>query len=530
MAPRQGERRLPTPEDFHGQTHTPMAGGAGRHRRRHPAGGGRTRRRPRRPTTTRCWSSPRPPVSAGPRSTRASTPSAASARPTTSPIDVTQNSTAFTPENLANYQAVVFLNTTGDVLTTPQETAFQQYVTTGGGYVGVHAAAETEPEWTFYRGLVGTGVSGVASTGAAPIEVADRAHPATKPLARQLTLTEEWYNYATNVRGTSHVLATVKPAGSTMGYDHPVSWCKDYQGGRSFYTGLGHSEGSYANGSFRKHLLGGIQWAAGAVRRGLRCHGHHQLREGRAQRRARRADDPGGAARRPGAAQHPQRPDPAVRPGHLGQPGDQHDRGLPARRGRPAVRHDRPGLRHQQVGLPVLRAAAEHADHGRAGHQHRPDGLGPVQGLQPAVPGEVRRGAHAAPGHGDRAEDPAGQRGPGHLLPRGRRGQVRRQGPALPGHRRRHQRRRLGRVHPDQRVTHPGTGLRRAALGGQHQRSAGQGAQDQGQGRRYVQRPGRQPLPRVAGRRRQDPSGDLPDGAAQPVPLRRRRPRLGVRR
>ncbi len=107
-------------------------------------------------------------------------------------IDVSQNSTVFTADNLANYRAVVFLNTTGDVLTTPQETAFQQYVTAGGGYVGVHAAAETEPDWTFYRGLVGTGVSGVASTGAAPIEVTDRAHPATEPLARQLTLTEEW--------------------------------------------------------------------------------------------------------------------------------------------------------------------------------------------------------------------------------------------------------------------------------------------------------------------------------------------------
>jgi hypothetical protein len=73
-------------------------------------------------------------------------------------------------------------------------------VTAGSGYNGVHAA-ETEPEWTFYRGLVGTGVSGVASTGAAPNEVTDRAHQATEPLARQLTLTEQWYNYATNVRG-----------------------------------------------------------------------------------------------------------------------------------------------------------------------------------------------------------------------------------------------------------------------------------------------------------------------------------------
>ncbi|MEV6636726.1 ThuA domain-containing protein [Actinoplanes sp. NPDC051470] len=170
-------------------------------------------------------------------------------------IDVTQNGTAFTGENLANYRAVVFLNTTGDVLTAPQEQAFQEYVTDGGGYVGVHAAAETEPSWTFYRNLVGTGVAGVASTGAGTVEVTDRVHPATRPLARQLSLAEEWYTYSTNVRGASHVLATA--------FNAPVAWCKDYQGGRSFYTGLGHSSDTYANGAFRKHLLGGIQWAAG---------------------------------------------------------------------------------------------------------------------------------------------------------------------------------------------------------------------------------------------------------------------------
>ncbi|MET0494031.1 MAG: ThuA domain-containing protein, partial [Actinoplanes sp.] len=182
-------------------------------------------------------------------------------------IDVSQNATVFTADNLANYKAVVFLNTTGDVLNPTQENAFAGYVYAGGGYVGVHAAAETEPQWTFYRDLVGTGVTGIASSEPATIDVADRVHPASAPLARQLSLDEEWYNFSTNVRGKSHVLATVDEktlTGGTMGYDHPISWCKDYQGGRSFYTGLGHNSASYSNGSFRKHLLGGIQWAAGA--------------------------------------------------------------------------------------------------------------------------------------------------------------------------------------------------------------------------------------------------------------------------
>ncbi|MEV1288799.1 ThuA domain-containing protein [Micromonospora sp. NPDC049679] len=183
-------------------------------------------------------------------------------------IDVSRNATAFTEENLANYKAVVFLNTTGELLNDPQQAAFERYVKAGNGYVGVHAAAEGEPQWAFYRDLVGSTVSGASAVARATIDVADRAHPSTRPLPRELTLDEEWYNFATNVRGTAHVLATVSEKsypGGTMGFDHPVTWCRDYQGGRSWYTGLGHSSGTYANGAFRKHLLGGIQWAAGAA-------------------------------------------------------------------------------------------------------------------------------------------------------------------------------------------------------------------------------------------------------------------------
>ncbi|RKR91143.1 PKD domain-containing protein [Micromonospora pisi] len=181
---------------------------------------------------------------------------------------VTQDAAAFTPANLDNYRAVVFLNTTGNVLNPTQEAAFEAYVKAGGGYVGVHAAAETEPDWAFYQNLVGAKASGAASLEEGVVEVADRVHPATEAVPQTLTLTEEWYNFTTNVRGSSHVLATAQEksfAGGTMGFDHPVSWCKDYQGGRSFYTGLGHSIDTYRVGGFKKHLLGGIQWAAGVV-------------------------------------------------------------------------------------------------------------------------------------------------------------------------------------------------------------------------------------------------------------------------
>ncbi|OLF19312.1 hypothetical protein BU204_01690 [Actinophytocola xanthii] len=183
-------------------------------------------------------------------------------------VTATQDAAVFTPESLATFRAVVFLNTVGNVLNDTQQSAFEGFIRAGGGYVGVHAAAETEPDWAFYQQLVGTKVAGVASVGRGNVQVADRAHPSTKTVARTLTLTEEWYNFASNVRGRQHVLATVDEksfTGGTMGFDHPVAWCQDHVGGRSWYTGLGHSIESYRNKNVRGHLLGGIQWAAGAV-------------------------------------------------------------------------------------------------------------------------------------------------------------------------------------------------------------------------------------------------------------------------
>jgi cytochrome c len=182
-------------------------------------------------------------------------------------VTVTQDAAAFTQANLATYRAVVFLNTTGNVLNPTQESAFEGFVRAGGGYVGVHAAAETEPDWDFYQQLVGTTVSGVAGIGRGTVQVADRAHPSTKDMPRALTLTEEWYNFAANVRGSEHVLATADEksfAGGAMGFDHPIAWCQDHVGGRSWYTGLGHSIESYRVKAVRNHLLGGIEWAAGA--------------------------------------------------------------------------------------------------------------------------------------------------------------------------------------------------------------------------------------------------------------------------
>ncbi|SCF14012.1 Type 1 glutamine amidotransferase (GATase1) [Micromonospora haikouensis] len=184
-------------------------------------------------------------------------------------VTATEDASRFTTANLAQYEAVVFLNTTGDVLDAAQQSAFESYVNGGGGYVGVHAAADTEYGWSYYGSLVGGYFASHPAIQQANVRFENRAHPATGQLPQTLTRTDEWYNYQTNPRAGARVLATLDESsysGGSMGGDHPISWCKTVSSGRSFYTGLGHTQGSYAEAAFRSHLLGGIRYAAGRAK------------------------------------------------------------------------------------------------------------------------------------------------------------------------------------------------------------------------------------------------------------------------
>ncbi|MDI1461599.1 ThuA domain-containing protein [Catellatospora sp. KI3] len=180
-------------------------------------------------------------------------------------VTATEDAAAFTTANLAQYEAVVFLNTTGDVLNDVQQTAFESYIRGGGGYVGVHAAADTEYSWPFYGNLVGAWFASHPAIQQANVKIEDRGKAATAHLPQTWTRTDEWYNYQTNVRSTAKVLATLDESsytGGGMGADHPHAWCKTIDSGRSFYTGAGHTQESYADAAFRAHLLGGIRYAA----------------------------------------------------------------------------------------------------------------------------------------------------------------------------------------------------------------------------------------------------------------------------
>jgi uncharacterized protein len=184
-------------------------------------------------------------------------------------VDATEDDTQFNDTNLARYAAVVFLSATGDPVSTQVEKdAFQRYIQRGGGFVGIHAAADSGYNWPWYGQLVGAYFKSHPAQQPALIKVEDPNHPSTQGLPAQFTRFDEWYDYQTNPRSSVHVLTTLDEStysGGTMGADHPNTWCHNFDGGRSWYTGLGHTTESFSEANFLRLLLGGIQTAAGAV-------------------------------------------------------------------------------------------------------------------------------------------------------------------------------------------------------------------------------------------------------------------------
>jgi type 1 glutamine amidotransferase len=181
-------------------------------------------------------------------------------------VTATEDSNVFTTSQLAAYKAVVFLSTTGDILNASQQAAFESYINGGGGYVGVHAAADTEYGWPYYGQLVGAWFHSHPAIQQVTARVEDRTHPSTSHLGTTWVRTDELYNYATNPRPNVRVLINLDEStysGGNMG-DHPIAWYHPQGSGRSFYTGFGHTIASYSEPAFRAHLLGGIQYAAGA--------------------------------------------------------------------------------------------------------------------------------------------------------------------------------------------------------------------------------------------------------------------------
>jgi type 1 glutamine amidotransferase len=187
-------------------------------------------------------------------------------------VDTTTDAGQFTEETLQQYAAVVFLSTTGNVLNHYQEADFERYIQAGGGFVGIHAAADTEYDWGWYGRLVGgyfwdhPGINDTfPNVQSGVLQVVNADHESTRHLPKQWKRTDEFYSYK-KMHKDLNVLLTIDEnsygGGHKMG-NHPMAWYHDFDGGRAFYTASGHTSESYKEEAYLKHLLAGIQYAIG---------------------------------------------------------------------------------------------------------------------------------------------------------------------------------------------------------------------------------------------------------------------------
>lgn len=184
-------------------------------------------------------------------------------------VDATEDAARFTDAGLRAFRVIVFLNTTGDVLDAAQQAAMERWLKAGGGFVGVHSAADTEYDWPWYGRLVGGWFRSHPAIAQASVNVVDRGHVSTRCLPARWTRTDEWYDYRARPAADVTVLATLDETtyeGATMGAPHPIAWYHPFDGGRAWYTGGGHTIESWTEAPYLSHVAGGILWAAGVAR------------------------------------------------------------------------------------------------------------------------------------------------------------------------------------------------------------------------------------------------------------------------
>lgn len=180
-------------------------------------------------------------------------------------VDTTSDAAFFTEDSLKNYDAVIFLSTTQNVLNGDQQVAFERYIQSGGGFAGIHAAADTEYDWPWYNRLLGAYFLSHPRQQKAVVQVIDRTNPATSFLPERWERFDEWYNYK-NISPDIKVLARLDETtyeGGQNNDNHPIAWYHDFDGGRSFYTGMGHTNESFSDPLYLRHLLQGIRYAIG---------------------------------------------------------------------------------------------------------------------------------------------------------------------------------------------------------------------------------------------------------------------------
>ena len=181
-------------------------------------------------------------------------------------VVATEAPNEFRRGRLRDVALVVFLHTTGEVLDKPGQDALQEYLRGGGGFLGIHSAADTGHAWPWYLDMLGAEFVSHPAVQPAALVREDAAHPATAGVPDRWARTDEWYNFRASPRGHVRVLLSIDETsyqGGAMGKDHPMAWCHEFEGGRSAYTALGHTIESWSDPLFLAHVRGALRWTAG---------------------------------------------------------------------------------------------------------------------------------------------------------------------------------------------------------------------------------------------------------------------------
>ncbi len=189
-------------------------------------------------------------------------------------VDWHENASIFTDKGLEKYACIIFLNTTGNILNDEQQGAMERFIKAGKGHVGIHSATDTEYDWPWYNNLIGMMFKIHPLQQTAYLDIMNTDFPGMQRFPKRLLWTDEWYDFKEILAKDLNYLIKIDEKsynpyakwGNTeskgMGDFHPIAWYHNYDGGRAFYTGLGHIGLVYSDPLFLDHLYGGIYWAA----------------------------------------------------------------------------------------------------------------------------------------------------------------------------------------------------------------------------------------------------------------------------
>lgn len=180
-------------------------------------------------------------------------------------VHTTEDANYFTDENLSKFDVIILMSTTGTIFNEEQKAAFQRFVRSGKGVVGIHSATDTEYEWPWYNQMIGAYFLAHPKQQTLRIEVKDSSHPSTWHLPKNWLWTDELYEFR-EINPNIHVLLNADESTYQVskgnGENHPMAWYHEFDGGRVFYTALGHVESAFQDPDYLKHLYGGIWYAA----------------------------------------------------------------------------------------------------------------------------------------------------------------------------------------------------------------------------------------------------------------------------